>query len=208
MSKKEETKDGISRLKLRLTSLQGIPMLMHSVDLADPEYSWTKKCKALNKKDADFEAKNAEFSFIGGAYIDEKEDIILPSRILKGFLKAAGKYIKVGRGNMVNSVKSGIWFETETFPFKHEGPSNVFKYWEASKENKSFISRVMAGVNGSMIPRTRPKFPKWSSEIVVCYDPTIISKENIVDMFNIGSFRLGLGDDIPTHGRFKTEVIG
>ena len=59
--------------------------------------------------------------------------------------------------------------------------------------------------------RYRPEFPKWATELDVSYNSRALAAEQIVNLFEIAGFAVGVGEWRPEKdgqfGRFRVEAI-
>jgi len=60
---------------------------------------------------------------------------------------------------------------------------------------------------GSADIRYRPEFPEWSLELDIVYNSSVMSSEQIVNLFNVAGFAIGVGDWRPqkdgSNGMFR-----
>lgn len=60
--------------------------------------------------------------------------------------------------------------------------------------------------------RYRPEFKEWSAELVIRYNPNVMSAEQIINLINIGGFACGVGEWRPSKdgsfGTFHVAVDG
>ena len=78
------------------------------------------------------------------------------------------------------------------------------------KLNKRIDSPRRSGMNASPDTRHRPEFVDWECELIIQYDSSQISPDQIINLINQAGFSSGIGDWRPsspkssgTHGMFK-----
>jgi hypothetical protein len=83
---------------------------------------------------------------------------------------------------------------------EYDGPSSLDQLWA----DERFRYREMVRVQGSLMPRTRPRFPAWSARISGTFITTMLNRDEIFEFFKLAGAH-GLGDYRPEFGRFIVE---
>jgi len=173
---------------------------MHNGQLANPMNSYTKKIKKISgkrsKTDADYE-EMARLEFLGGLYLDSKNEPCIPAKVIRGVL--------VGKGGAARSQKRGkdanrSIFILRDFPLEYEGPRKPDELWE----NESFRFQELVKVQSSRILRTRPIFRDWALAVTIEYDETLIDEPDVCEWMKIAG-TIGIGDWRGVYGRFTVE---
>ena len=181
--------------------LRGIsPMLMHNVQLADPDNKWTKEISAITgkrKKTEEDRKAIARLEWFGSLYV-ENGVVVMPTANIRKTLINAAKLNKLG-----TAVQRGLHFTDFMVPLSYSGPKNI----EELYEHDGFQNRAVVRIQSSRTVRVRPQFTEWAIvadaqlvESALDYD----SLEAIID--NAGVIE-GLGDGRSIgFGRFEGKV--
>lgn len=86
---------------------------------------------------------------------------------------------------------------------EHEGRDDLAALWADSR----FRFRTGVTVANTRVFRTRPRFTEWSADVKVDFLATLLDPKRVVDIFQIGGFRIGIGDYRPRYGRFTVERL-
>lgn len=79
--------------------------------------------------------------------------------------------------------------------------------WEHS-QGCSMVHRMVRNATGVADIRFRASFPKWSVNISVDYNESIISLENLLMLMNVAGFGNGVGEWRPASKESKTGTFG
>ena len=184
-------------------TIDGIaPLLMHNARLNDPldpmsvaiRKITTKKSK--EKTQADLEML-ARLEWEGGLYVDEENHPIIPGENLEGMIRDAAKKNRLGKQVLAGLMCDGV------FRLKYDGPKSLDELWECGR----FRDTRRAGVKGSGVMRTRPRFDKWGLSFTVSYMPDVLNKDSVIEAIKIGGRLIGLCDFRPKFGRFDVTKI-
>lgn len=196
-------------LKATLVGI-GSGMIHHNGALADelnPIVVEMKKinAKKQNKTDAD-RVRLAQLEFMGGLWLDEKDEPCVPAAAVEKMLRDAASRDRKGR-----TIDAGIRVSVDSFPLKYKGPRSAEKLWGSGHEKNPFVFRVGAAVNKARIIRTRPIFREWSMDIEIEFDPHAINEKDLRVYVERAGDVIGLGDWRPgspkggKHGRFEVK---
>jgi hypothetical protein len=182
-----------------LTLVGERPILMHSAILVDPLEPVTQELARLTKKRGKTIADHQEIArveWMGGMWTVDGRPCIPASAIKAVFVEAArtrrkGKHAEAG-------------FACNGSPLlQYNGPVGIDELWQ----DKQFRLRVPVTVNGgSRTMRTRPRFPVWRVHLEVEFVPGLLDRAEVIEIFQIGGFRFGLGDGRPDYGRFSVKL--
>lgn len=170
---------------------------MHNGQLANPMNSYAKGIKKISAKrsktDADYE-EMARLEFLGGLYLDSKNEPCIPAKVIRGVL--------VGKGGAARSQKRGkdanrSIFVLQDFPLEYEGPRSPDELWE----DESFRFQELVKIQSSRILRTRPIFRDWILAATIEYDETLIDESDVCEWMKIAG-TIGIGDWRGVYGRF------
>lgn len=186
-------------------SIKGVaPLIQHNGNLANHFNPFVRAMKELqaaskrNKTD-EFYRQMAKLEWNGGLYLNDKEQIILPSDVLQGCVIKAGKRLKKG-----DVVKTSIYVETD-MTVEYNGPKDR----EQLFEDRRFVHQVMVvnPATRSRVLRTRPIFRDWGGTFQLSFDHEQVQPSQVRQLLDIAGRFAGLGDNRPVYGRFEvTEV--
>jgi len=189
----------VKKLKLKLIGVA--PLITHNNQGVDPLNEYAKAIKQISGKKQKTEADLYELGrleFESGLYINEKDQVILPSKIFEGMLINGAKKFKEGP-----AAKAGAFVEEDSLlefkDMKTKG-QNLF-------EKKEYVFRAPVKVQQSTIIRTRPIFNKWSTTFEVQFFPDVCQKEQIIKWIERAGEVVGAGDYRPRYGRFTVQVL-
>lgn len=195
---KRGNKMQLRKLKFKLTS--EAPLLLHNGSLADPFNYYAKEMKKISgkrgKTEAEYEALG-RLEFLGGLYLNLKEEVVIPGRCVEAMLKNAAKAQKLGK------VFDSSVFCEEDFPLIYKGPKKPEKLWEAG----TFRDVQGVVVDRKRIMRTRPRFDEWALDIEIAYLEEMVNEQNVVEATRRAGMVVGLGDCRPRYGRFSAKKV-
>lgn len=186
-------------MKTATIKIKGVkPLLMHNEQLANPLSEASRALKAVTKKkgktDADFE-EAAELEFQGGLYFHKEDGPYLPDRVIRSALIHAARKLKQGR-----AFEEGVEYPFERYRLEYEGPRTIAGLWKGK-----FYDQRMVGNQNVRILRTRPRFDRWSCDVEIMFDETMID-DRVLEQVVKRAGTLGLCDYRPLFGGFTAEV--
>lgn len=192
-----------------LVTLVGtMPLLMHNVQLADPENPFAVAIKKLtdkrsNKTDDDM-AEIARLKFAGGLYHHPEIGPYLPAENIFRTIQGGASLTRKGK-----EIERGVIFLSTMAPLEYDGPRDIDGLWGGGKS--PFVDRRM--VNGTpgaakvtKVPGIRPIFPEWRAEIEVELDLSVINPDDFADYVAKAGRMIGIGDYRRFYGRFEGKV--
>lgn len=148
-----------------------------------------------NKTDADYE-KMAELEWRGGLYLNEYDQIIIPSNVLEAAFVNGAKKTKSGK-----QAQAGLFVhEDAILKFPHSTLS-IGELWNMPEYRLAVGVRVQT----SRIMRTRPKFTEWGIDATIVYDEGIFNRNKVLDIIKTSGDIVGVGDWRPKYGRFEVK---
>jgi hypothetical protein len=184
-----------------ITKLTGTrPLLLHNVQLADPDNRWARQISQITKKRTKTEEDRkaiADLEWEGGLYIDNGVISMPAANVLRSFVECA----KIGKqGKNLNRALT----PTEiAVPLVYSGPQSL----EELKRKPEFRDQAMVRVGTQRILRTRPIFRSWA---------LLLEWELLTEVLDLSDFESiviqagrveGLGDNRKNgYGRFSAEV--
>lgn len=183
-------------LKAKLVGVA--PLLMHNGQLANPRNRWAKELSKVAKgKSKDLEeAQRVEF--LGGLYVDEKNEPCLTGDMVYSTLVEGAKARKLGK-----ITKAAVFESAPTYPLQYDGPRDP----DALYADGRFCDYRGVRVSMSRVMRSRPIFRKWSAIVEWFYDESLIERDELVLALDRAGKTCGLGDYRPRFGRFTVEVL-
>lgn len=197
----------MSSLPTIQATLSGKSLLCHNGQTADPLNAYSKAMKVISAKrkkvDADFE-QMAKIEWKAGIYVSNGQ-FILPSHVIESCVVGGAKKSKNGV-----QAKCGLFFTDDavlTFDGSPEEPATD-SVLDAMFDSGKFTHKVGVKVGMSKVMRTRPIFRDWQAIVAFDYDPDVLNRREIEDIFHDAGRLVGVGDWRPKFGRFTVELNG
>jgi len=170
------------------------PLIMHNGALADPLNPITQELGRYTSKRkktlADHE-KIADLEFAGGLWCHDGAPC-LPSEAIE-----AAIYQAASRRRAKQLFKSAVIVRHHA-RLIYDGPQTI----EELLKDQSFRFRSAVAISGRRLIRTRPMFSAWSASAEIAYLPSLVNREDLVDILLIAGDQIGIGDYRPRFGRF------
>jgi len=174
-------------------------LLMHAGRLADPLDAASKALARVTGKTVKTEADHEEIARIewfGSLWLDGGRPCVPLEALIATFVGAA-KLRKRGP-----EARAGL-VVTENAVLDYDGPRDLDELWK----EPSYRLRTSVRVRGSRTMRTRPCFPDWSLKFRARFLPSVLGRDEVVELYRIAGFMRGLGDWRPVNGTFDVEVV-
>lgn len=173
------------------------PLLMHNSQLADPLNKFTRAIKEIcakgkKKTDTDLE-ELSRLEFLGGLYLNEKGEPAIPGECIEGMVRDGARKSRKGKDVQCAIISDGVW------PLIYDGPKDPAKMFLDSQ----FRDYRPCGVNKAKVMRMRPRFPSWSLEFDLAYQPEVVSADDVPKWLSDAGQFVGLCDFRPRFGRFE-----
>jgi hypothetical protein len=177
--------------------LSGDSLIMHNGQTANPLNSFSKAMKEISgkrkKTDADYEAmSNIEYQ--AGLYLNSKNEVIIPSRVLESVLVEGAKKSKEGK-----LALSGMFVDTDALLVYEGGPMSMKQLME-SPEHRICVA-VRVGM--AKVMRTRPHFKDWTAKFKVSVNEQVANEAQLKRWLEDAGSYVGIGDWRPRHGRYE-----
>lgn len=177
--------------------LQGDSLIMHNGQTADPLNPFSKAMKEISgkrkKTDTDYEAM-ANIEFKAGLYVDAKNNVIVPSRVLESVLVEGAKKSKEGK-----LALSGMFVDTDA-TFTYDGYPMTIDELMNSPDHRLCVA-VRVGM--SKVMRTRPHFKNWTAKFKVSLNSDVANEGQLRRWVEDAGAYVGIGDWRPRHGRYE-----
>lgn len=189
-------------MQIRLELTGNTSLLMHNERLSDPTDKIVKEIKSITDKKKDQTESDKEtiskLEWYGGLYVDDKGDIIMPTKNIMKSLRNAATVTKSGT-KLIRGLSP-----TDLFvPLMIEGSRHKDKLWN----NPIHIDRRPVGIGKSRVIRTRPLFPIWG--LVAGFEllEDVLNYSALVEIASLAGRAVGLCDArVLGHGRFDAKV--
>jgi hypothetical protein len=187
-------------------TMKGVSALLcHNGQTADPRNRFSKAMKAISSKrkkvDADFE-QMAKLEWTAGLYLRDGR-LVLPDHVMESCFIGGAKKSKNGV-----QAKCGVFFDGDavlsydgqpTEPLTEDVLDEMF-------ESGQFSHTVGVKVGMSKVMRCRPVFRNWSAVVTFSYDPDVLNRREVEDIFHDAGRLVGVGDWRPKFGRFEVSI--
>lgn len=184
------------------TTLYGTkPLLMHNIQLANPDNVWARRIAEITKRRKKTEEDRADLArieWMGSLYVEEGRIVMPTTNILKCF-KETAKITKEGK-----AVSRAVVPVDIALPLIYSGTQDI----ESLAQLEEFRDQTLVNVRGQRVVRTRPIFRAWGLRA---------EWELLTDVMDYDSFAAiaakagrveGLGDNrVNGYGRFNCEVV-
>ncbi len=203
----------MEQIKFKLNGETAI--LMHNNRLANPLDKYSQeisKKSGKRKKTIEDIWELARIEWEGGLYFYDGE-IKLPMRVIN-------KCFERGATKQKNGMlwKTGCLIEQDYCPLSYAGKKisveDIDEVPNPALDEffQKNMFQAMVKVGTSSILRTRPLFNKWSCELTVIYDSSVMNKESLIQAAKDAGRLVGLCDwrmeKGGQFGRFSVDVIG
>lgn len=187
--------------KLHFTITGIAPLLMHNGRLAAQDDPYSRRLSEISSKrkkiDADYE-EMAHVEFLGGLYLGENDEPVIPSHVFEACI--------IGRGGAARKERMGkesaaAFWVIDDMPLQYDGPSTPEELWK----DKRFVSQALVRIRNSRITRTRPIFKKWSANVDVEFNTSLLNEDDVRRWIEVAGEQVGLMDWRPRFGRFTVS---
>jgi hypothetical protein len=180
-------------------------------------HRWSQKAirmildKQMKKAAAGREARDPEQEFVDTLYIlGEGPQVLTP----EAFQKAIGKGAKFGfpstgfkQSAISGGYRSGMTKDKVSIMGSFHIDDELVRIVGVPTKRTDMVR--LGGMGNPADIRFRAEFREWSAVIPVKYNETVISAEQIFNLFNIAGFSVGIGEWRPekngNHGMFHVE---
>lgn len=185
--------------------LHGVaPLLMCSAVSANPLHPLTKEIKKITSKPAkqktDHDAEMiADLEYQLHMYYDPEIGPYIPAEVAEANIRDGARKSRKGK-----DVQAGVIVMPDKIPLLYNGPRKM----EDLLKDVNFRDVRTVGINtGSkkITMRCRPRFNRWDLEYEVHFNPSVISKETLMDAIKLAGQQCAIGDYRPRYGRFSVE---
>ena len=195
----------IKNLTVKFTGFS--PLLMNNPQGIDPTNKLLKLDQAANKKykasktDENFEAQ-CRTGIALRLFWSDDTGVFVPTRwVTAQIAKHSFKRCKVSKDN----ARAAVFTTSDKTKLTYDGMNKVKTMVDVTNNN-NFQTMIFQKIGQVKVPKAMPIFHKWSFEVELEYDNTIIDLEQLTDLLEYGAKYNGYGDFRPTYGRCTAEV--
>ena len=184
-------------------TIGGDTLIMHNGQTADPLNKYAKALKAVTsdkqrKKTDEGIVEMGNIEYEAGLYLNAKNQVILPSRVVEAHIAEAARKTKEGK-----TALAGMFVDTDGV-LEYEGGPLTVKQLVASPDHRL---TVPVAVNQSKVIRVRPLFRNWSCSFEVSILEEMAGTATLQTWLNNGGNFVGLGDWRPRYGRYEVRAV-
>lgn len=184
-------------IKVKFSGKRLIMKSDRSVNSLDPEVKKLAELTSKRKKTDDDRREIARRDWELALYYDKDAGVYLPSWNMVRSILEGGKLNRLG-----TAIDRAVQILDDILPLKYNGPREIDELWA-----KNYYDCRSVGIGDKRTMRYRPMFRNWSVSAEIFYEPTIISRDDLMmAMENAGKF-IGVGDYRPRFGRYEIEVV-
>lgn len=183
------------------------PLLMKNPSLADPDNEVVQQIKTITSKGAKMttedRAEKSKLQWFGALYVHNGELFIPANNLLRCFVEA-GKLTRNG-----TDVERALIPTEARLTLEHSGPSDVQKLWlDSTYRYETMVNgNPSGGKKKSMVPSTRPMFPKWRITARWELFEKALDYSRFLEIAESAGLTQGIGDNRRNgFGRFHVEV--
>lgn len=188
-------------MDIRLEITGTSPMLMHNIQLVDPDNPFVKEIATYTskrKKTEDDRREIERLEWFGGLYTEDGQVVLPTGNIRKSFVNA-GKISKQG-----TQVTRALSFSGLSVPLVYDGPEDI----EILFKDSRFHNRAAVGVGNKRIMRVRPQFIQWSAAANAILLEDVMDLEDLTRVATRAGLSEGIGDNrVNGYGRFIVKVV-
>lgn len=187
--------NGGSILQVNLTLNGKTPIILNNIDLADPEYKYTKMRGEILDKPAKYRTQTDQaalerLEWEGSLYLDEDDRIIFPLFNISRSLQRAGMTWRLG-----TKITNGVTFDTLTVPLQYDGPADLTELYEnPAFRFRKMVNKTPTGVKPSMVVCVRPRFNRWSITFTAVVQTDVLDEDDFFRVLTVAGNGQGIGN--------------
>lgn len=178
-------------------------LLMHNVQLGDPENEYVRdiaRLNALKTKISDEQRAERDWlKFRGGLYHEDGVGPVLPAANLFKSLQEAAALTRNGK-----DIERGLVILDEFSPLEYDGPRDPTEMWGDGKSR--FVDRRMGKVNRAPVVAIRPRFDKWRATFRFDLDEEFINPDDFEWIANKAGRVIHIGDYRKYFGVYTVKI--
>jgi len=179
------------------------PLLLHNVQLGDPDNEYVReigRLNALKSKITDEQRAERDWlKFRGGLYYDDELGPVLPAANVFRSLQQAAALTRNGK-----DIERGLVILDEAAPLEYDGPRKPDELWRDGKSR--FVDRRMARVNRAPVVAIRPRFDSWAAAFRFELDEDVMNPDDFVFIAEKAGRMIHVGDYRRFFGAYSVRV--
>ncbi len=179
------------------------PLLMHNVQLGDPDNQYVRdigKLNALKQKiTEDQRAERDWLKWRGGLYHDDDAGPVLPAANVFRSLQQAASLTRNGK-----DIERGLVMVDEHAALDFDGPRKPEDMWGGGTSR--FVDRRMARVNRAPVVAVRPRFDTWAATYRFSLDEDVMSMDDFEFIAEKAGRMIHVGDYRRFFGAYTVQV--
>jgi hypothetical protein len=186
---------------LTLTGTQ--TLLMHNVQLGDPDNEYVRaisQLNALKSKITDEQRREREWlKFRGGLYYSAQLGPYLPAANVFRSLQQAASLTRNGK-----DIERGLVMLDQECPLEYDGPREPEKLFGDGATR--WVDRQMARVNRAPVVAIRPRFEQWVARFRFELDLDIMNPEDFAVIAEKAGRMIHVGDYRRFYGAYSVQI--
>lgn len=186
---------------ITLTGAQ--PLLMHNVQLGDPENEYVRdigRLNALKGKITDEQRAERDWlKFRAGLYYNDTDGPVLPAANVFRSLQQAASLTRNGK-----DVERGLVMLDESVPLEYNGPRTAEELWGGG--TSAFVDRRMARINRAPVVAIRPRFDQWAATFRFDLDDEVMNLDDFEFVAEKAGRLIRIGDYRRFFGGYTVEI--
>lgn len=187
-------------MKVRISIAGTSPLLMHNIQLADPDNDIVREIATYTgkrKRTEDDRRAIARLEWYGGLYLGASGPAMPTGNIRKALINAA-KITKQG-----TAVQRALHFTDIDVPLVYDGSRDI----DVLFKNPAHHHRAAVGIGNKRTMRDRPKFSEWAVVADAEFLEDVLDLSDFVRVVERAGLAEGLGDGRALgFGRFEGKV--
>ena len=182
------------------------PLLLHSVDLANPLNPWARKMTDLRgtpskRRTEKWHEEMAYANLMGALYeAPEVDGLALPSENLRRSVHGAAKATRLGE-----TLLRALAVTVANVPIVYDGPRTPQELWDSGNFHLTRMMRSKS--SGTAAPTTYPMLQEWAVQAPFELDETVMNIRDLKDLVAKAGRIEGLGASRKQgYGRFDGLV--
>lgn len=186
------------RIEIQLKSVS--PLLMHNVQLADPDNKIVQEIKTYTgkrKKTEDDRRAIEKLEWFGGLYLG-KNGPVIPTHMLRKCIVNTARISKLGK-----QVERALLFTDFEVPLSYKGSRDPVQLFASG----DFSHRSVVGIQRAKTVRVRPKFTDWACVAHAELLKDVLDLDDLSRIVALAGTAEGIGDGRTIgFGRFEGVV--
>jgi hypothetical protein len=190
-------------MRIRTTLGGASPLLLHNIQLANPDNEWTKQIAAITskrKKTEDDRREIARLEWMGSLYVSDGQ-VVIPTGNVRRCFQESAKITRQGKQlNRALSAADGVIYTPLAFEGRKRSLAELV-------EDPNYRDVTLVGITGNRTVRVRPYFRTWGLEVEWELLSQVLDFDDFKTIAELAGKVEGLGDNRTNgFGRFDIEI--